>query len=61
MVLDAQTEKEIREYEEMRLQEEKEFIENCNCREFFERQEEEDWKELAENADYYNDYECFGM
>lgn len=55
-MLDPITEQEIREYEEYCKQQEEQSIEDCDCRDTFDRWDEEDWKELAENADYYNDY-----
>lgn len=60
-MLDPITEQEIQEYEEYCKQQEAEFIENCKCSDIFDKEDDEDWKELADNADYYNDYECFGM
>lgn len=53
-MLDPITEQEIREYEEYCKQQEAEFIENCKCSDTFDREDDEDWKELA-------NYECFGM
>lgn len=55
MELDEQTLREIREYEEEKLREETEFIESCNCKDLINKWDEEDWQELYENADYYND------
>lgn len=60
-MLDPITEQEIREYEEYCKQQEEEFRSNCNCQEAFNREDAEEWAELADDADYYNDYECFGM
>lgn len=60
-MLDPITEQEIREYEEYCKQQELEFGENCSMSDTFDRWDAEDWKDLSDNADYYNDYECFGM
>lgn len=60
-MLDPITEQEIREYEEYCKQQEEEFIKNCDCRDTFDSWDAEGWDELAENADYYNDYKVFGM
>lgn len=56
-MLDEQTLKEIAEYEAFIKAEEEAFIQNCNCRDSFEKWNEESWRELSENADYYNDCE----
>lgn len=54
-MIDQTTEQEIHEYEEYCRQQEEQFIKDCDCRNYLNRWDEEDWKELAENADYYND------
>ena len=55
-MLDAITEQEIREYEEYCKQQEEEFIENCRMsQEYYDRVEVEEWQDLMDNADYYND------
>lgn len=61
-MLDPITEQEIREYEEYCRQQELEFEENCRMSaDTIDRMDDEDWQELMDNADYYNDYDCFGM
>ena len=54
MTLDNITQQEIQEYEAYCKQQEQEFVKSCSI-DWIAKEDAKDWKELEENADYYND------